>query len=124
MSRASDADTAGHCALGAAAATGLATGIASTYPWELGPGTSLPAWAVIGVLIGLRLGRGRQPLAAGATYGALLSLAFLCSRFGGSAGSLPAYTVFVLSMALVGGLAGVVSVGAGSLLRRAVRAED
>jgi hypothetical protein len=43
-------------AVAVAAAAGVATGLVSTYPWELGPATCLTAWAVIGVLIGLLSG--------------------------------------------------------------------
>lgn len=101
-----------------AAAVGVVTGLASTYPWELGAAVCLPAWALVGVLLGLLVGRSGRVPAAGIGYGVFLTLAFLYSRFGGAARDLPAYTVFVLAMSVAGALAGVVTVFAGSRVRR------
>ena len=39
------------------AAVGVVTGLASTYPWELGPAVCLPAWALVGLLLGRQVGR-------------------------------------------------------------------
>jgi hypothetical protein len=102
--------------VGVAAAAGVLTGLASTYPWELGAPTALPLWAAVGVLLGLLVGRAGR-VRVGAGYGVCLTLAFLCSRFGGAAGDLPAYTVFVLAMSVGGALAGVVTVYAGTRMR-------
>jgi hypothetical protein len=99
-----------------AAAAGAVTGLASTYPWELGPAVCMPAWALVGVLLGLLVGRSGRVRAAGIGYGAFLTVAFLYSRFGGAAHELPAYTVFVLAMSIGGALAGVVTVFTGSRL--------
>ena len=109
--------TASHTrALLVPAAVGAVTGLASTWPWELGAAVAVPLWAVVGLLLGIRTGRGGRVLAAGAAYGIALTLAFLYSRFGGAAGDLPVYSVFVLAMAVGGALGGVVSVFAGSRL--------
>ncbi len=99
------------------AAVGAVTGLACTYPWELGPAVCLPAWALVGLLLGLLLGRPGTVLSSGIGYGVFLTLAFLYSRFGGAAHNLPAYTAFVLAMSVVGGLAGVAVVFVGSWLR-------
>ena len=98
------------------AAVGALTGLASTWPWELGAAVAVPLWAVVGVLLGIRTGRRGPVLAAGAAYGVALTLVFLYSRFGGATGDLPAYSVFVLVMAVGGAFGGVVSVFAGSRL--------
>jgi hypothetical protein len=55
---------------------GAATGLASTFPWELGPAESLPLWALAGVLVGLWVGRGGRS-AGGVGYGAAQAVAFL-----------------------------------------------
>jgi hypothetical protein len=96
-----------------AVAGGVVTGLASTYPWELGPAVCLPAWALVGVLLGRQVGRFGGALRSGASYGVALTVSFLYSRFGGAAHDLPAYTVFVLAMSVVGGLAGAVTVFVG-----------
>lgn len=105
-----------------AAAAGGVTGLASTYPWELGPVLSLTAWALVGVLVGMLVGmlagRAGSVLTAGAGYGVLLTVAFLYSRFGGAAHDLPAYTVFVVVMSVGAALCGAAIVFAGSRLRR------
>jgi hypothetical protein len=103
-----------------AVAVGVATGLASTWPWELGPATSLPLWALVGALVGLLVGRSAV-VSAGLGYGVALTVAFLYSRYGGSAGHLPAYTAFVAALSVGGALAGVVTAFAGSRLRPAAR---
>jgi hypothetical protein len=100
-----------------AAAAGVVTGLLSTFPWELGPAASLPFWALVGVAVGTVVGRGRA-VSGGVGYGVALTFAFLYSRYGGSAGHLPAYTVFVAAMAVGGALAGVATAYVGSRLRR------
>ena len=102
----------------APAAAGVLTGLVSTYPWELGPGVCLPAWALVGLVLGLLTGRRGRPIATGIASGSCLTLAFLYSRFGGAAHDLAAYTVFVLAMGVGGAAAGLVTVLAGSRLRR------
>lgn len=99
-----------------AAAAGVVIGLASTYPRELGPAASLPAWALVGVPLGMLVGRAGRILASGTSYGVFLTLAFLYSRFGGSAHDLPAYTLFVLAMSIGGAMAGVITVFVGSRL--------
>lgn len=99
------------------AVVGVLTGLASTYPWELGPAVCLPLWAVMGLLLGLLVGRRGPVLSAGILYGVFLTVAFLYSRYGGAAHSLPAYTVFVLAMSLGGAVAGVTTVLVGSWVR-------
>jgi hypothetical protein len=107
-------------AVAVAAVAGTVTGLASTYPWELGPAASLTAWALAGVLIGLLVGRTGPAVTAGISYGVFLTVAFLYSRYGGTAHNLPAYTVFVVAMSVGGGLAGAATVFVGSRLRRQV----
>jgi hypothetical protein len=97
-----------------AAVAGVATGLVSTFPWELGPAASLPLWALVGVLLGLLVARSGRVVAVGVGYGVCLTLAFLYSRYGGSASHLAAYTAFVLVMSVGGALAGVVTAFAGS----------
>jgi len=55
------------------------------------------------------------PAAVGMMTG-LASTTFLYSRFGGALHDLPAYSLFVLAMAVGGALGGVASVFAGSRL--------
>ena len=85
--------------LAVSAALGVVTGLASTYPWELGPAVCLPTWALTGLLLGLLVGRTGPALSAGIGYGVFLTLAFLYSRFGGAAHNLPAYTALRRSTA-------------------------
>ena len=99
------------------AVVGVATGLVSTHPWEPGPAVCLPFWAVVGLLLGMRVGHSGRVLPAGISYGVSLTVAFLYSRFGGAAHSLPGYTVFVLAMSVGGALAGVVTVFVGSWIR-------
>jgi hypothetical protein len=100
-----------------AVGAGLVTGLASTYPWELGAAVALPVWAVVGLVLGLAVGPTGRVVASGTGYGGFLALAFLYSRFGGEASDLPAYTVFVLAMAVAASLAGVLTVWLGARLR-------
>jgi hypothetical protein len=99
-----------------AAAVGLVTGLASTYPWELGPVPAIALWAVVGVLLGTLLGRTGRALTTGVVYGVLLTVAFLYSRFGGAPRDLPVYTLFVLAMCIGGAAGGFVTVFLGSRL--------
>ena len=98
------------------AAVGVLTGLVSTWPWELGAVVAILLWAVVGLVLGARIGRGGAVLAGGAAYGIALTVAFLYSRFGGALHDLPAYSVFVVAMAVGGALGGIVSVFAGSRL--------
>ena len=104
-------------ALLTAAGVGVLTGLAGTYPGQLGPAVCLPAWAVVGLVLGLLTGSSGREIVTGTAYGVCLTFAFLYSRFGGAPHALPAYTVFVLVMSVGGAAAGVVTVLVGSRLR-------
>jgi hypothetical protein len=118
MSRASIGTPSTPRAVTVGVLVGVATGLASTFPRELGPAASLALWAIAGVLVGVGVGRdGRVP--AGLGYGIALAVAFLYSRFGGGPSDLPAYSVFVLVASVVSAGAGVLTVHLGSRLRRA-----
>ena len=99
-------------------AVGVLTGLASTYPWALGPQPSLVLWALVGTLSGLWIGRTGPILTCGIASGVALTVAFLYSRFGGAASSLPGYTIFVLAMSIVGAIGGIVTLFVGSRIRR------
>ena len=105
----------------AGVAAGVLTGMASTYPVELGPAIAIPLWALVGLGLGLWAGRGRRARSGGIGYGLALTAAFLYSRFGGAAHALPAYTLFVLVMSVVGALGGLTTAFLGSRLRGRAR---
>ena len=96
---------------------GIATGLLSTFPVELGMIASLSSWGVAAIVLGLFVNGRRTTVISGILFGVFLSIAFLYSRFGGTADKLLAYSVFVAIMSIAGALGGVVGLFVGSKLR-------
>ena len=103
------------------AVVGVACGLFSNTPILAGRWASLILWAVAGVVLGLFVAGRRLILWTGIVYGVVLSLTFLLSGFRGSPGKLPAFFLLTLLLSVVGALGGLVTVWAGSLLRRLFR---
>jgi hypothetical protein len=93
------------------------TGLVSTYPWELGAVPALLLWAIVGIVLGLLVGRRGRVLTVGVGFGVCLTVAFLYSRFGGAPHDLPAYTAFVVAMSVGEATAGLGAVFLGSRFR-------
>jgi hypothetical protein len=96
---------------------GIATGLMSTFPVELGMIASFSFWCVAAIVLGLFTNDRRTIVISGILFGVFLSVAFLYSRFGGTADKLLAYSVFVAIMSIAGAAGGVVGVFVGSKLR-------
>jgi hypothetical protein len=99
-----------------AAALGIMCGLLSTFPFALGPVTSVMLWSIAGVALGILSAGKRIIVYVGVLYGLALSITFLFSRFGGSLRQLPSYTVFVLIMSIVGAFGGVFVVSISSYI--------
>ena len=104
-----------------AAIVGIACGLASQSPVLAGQWTNLIVWAIAGIILGLFVAGRRMVVWAGIIYGVCLSFTFLLSGFQGSPDKLPGFLVLTLGLSVIGAIGGIVTVFAGSAVRRLAR---
>ena len=104
-----------------AAVAGIICGIASDTILVGAQWANLILWALAGIGLGfLAVGR-RAVLWTGIVYGVFVTATFLLVGFQGAPDKLPAFLLLTLAISAVGALGGLVTVFAGSILRRVVR---